>query len=307
MAIITTRQPAAQEGGRLRRIWKSPTSRLRLGWLITALVVYIPILAWYIYTVKTQPVESVQPANEPLLLFGIVAYILVLGTLAYTLRRRFVRGLPGKAQNWLWMHTWIGISTILIVLFHENFSGVTHEVCPDGTCLTASYWTQTYFAYSALFGLLFLVSSGIIGRLLDMWQTRTIAREASRNGVGIARAVEERILELEYTVERLCAGKSEPFKQYCLQGIDGKGMPPSPASIAVALPAREQSDLQQAGETLMERAHLARSLKRQERARRVIRVWRTLHIILATAAMLAISYHAVMELLTNVFFIVKSS
>ena len=307
MAITTTRQPAAQEGGRLRRIWKSPASRLRLGWLITALVVYIPILAWYMYTVKTQPAANVQPANEPLLLFGIVAYLLVLGTLAYTLRRRFVRGLPGKAQNWLWMHTWIGISTVLIVFLHENFDDITYDICPQGTCLAVSFWTQTYFAFSALFGLLFLVSSGIIGRLLDMWQARTIAREASSNGVGIARAVEERILELEYIVERLCAGKSEPFKQYCLQGIDGKGMPSSPMSIVVALPPREQSDLQRAGATLMERARLVRSLKRQERARRIIRVWRTLHIILATAAMLVISYHAIMELLTSVFFIVKSS
>ncbi len=307
MAITTARQAAAQQGQRLRRIWKSPASRLRLGWLITALVVYIPILTWYIYTVKTKPAIQVQPANEPLLLFGIIAYLLVLGTLAYTLRRRFVRGLPGKAQNWLWMHTWIGISTILIVFLHENFEDVTRDICPAGSCLTVAFWTDTYFAYSALFGLLFLVLSGIIGRLLDMWQARTIAREASSNGVGIARAVEERILELEYIVERLCAGKSEPFKQYCLQAIDGKGIPSSPLSIAGALPGREQADLQRAGETLMERARLVRSLKRQERARRIIRIWRTLHIILATAAMLVISYHAVMELLTNVFFIVKLS
>ncbi|HEY7417100.1 MAG TPA: hypothetical protein VH593_18075 [Ktedonobacteraceae bacterium] len=304
---ITTRQPAVQEARRLRRIWKSPTSRFRLGWLITAVVVYVPILAWYFYTVKTQPPENVQPANEPLLLFGIVGYVLVLGTLAYTLRRRFVRGLPGQAQNWLWMHTWIGISTILIICFHEKFNGITRHICEAGSCLTPIFWTDTYFAYSALYGLFFLVASGIFGRLLDMWQTKVIAREANNNGIGIARALEERILELEYTVERLCAGKSEPFKQYCLQAIDGKGMPASPYSIASVLSSKEQPDLQRASETLMERARLSLSLRRQERARHIIRVWRTLHIILATAAMLAISYHAVMELLTNVFFIVKSS
>lgn len=297
MAAITKRP--AQNMQRLHRIWKSPTSRARFGWLLTALAVYIPVVTWYVYTIKTR--QSVAPIDDPLRLFGIAAYVLILGTVAYTLRRRFVRGLPGKVQNWLWMHTWIGISTILIVVLHENFASVTHDFCTNFTCLTGTYW-----AFAALFALILLVVSGITGRLIDTWQTHIIAREANANGVGITRALEERILELEYTIERLCAGKTEPFKQYCLQAIDGKGQLSAPQAIAGALPKQEWSDFQRASEMLTDHARLTRSLQRQRQARRFISMWRTIHMMLATVALLIISYHAIMELLTNVFHVIHS-
>jgi cytochrome b561 len=220
--------------------------------------------------------------------------VLVLATAGYTLRRRFMRGLPGKVQDWLWMHTWVGITTILLVLLHENFTYTTPATCQPG-CLTDSYW-----AASALYALILLVLSGIVGRLLDRWQTHVIARDASANGVGIVRALEEHILELEYTVERLCAGKSEPFKQYCLQALD-RGAPAQPP----ALPPAEHADFQRASETLEQHASLVRSLHRQRRARLILRTWRTLHMILATLAVIVILYHGTMELLTNVFHILQ--
>ena len=148
----------------------------------------------------------------------------------------------------------------------------------------------------------FLVLSGIAGRLLDYWQARVIARDASTNGIGIARALEEHILELEYTVERLSAGKSEQFKAFCLQaleavdGLSGK-MP--------ILESGEQADFQQAYETLTTRAKLKQSLQKQKRARSIISSWRSVHIVLACVALLIILFHGTMELLTNVLHVIK--
>jgi hypothetical protein len=141
------------------------------------------------------------------------------------------------------------------------------------------------------------VVSGIVGRLLDVWQTRIIARDASTNGVGIVRALEERMLELEYTVERLCAGKSEAFKQYCMYALEHEGalMPTLPT-----LQAREQADFQRTYDTLMMYARLIQSLQRQKRARIIIRTWRSIHMVLASLALLIILFHGGMELLTNV-------
>jgi hypothetical protein len=231
-------------------------------------------------------------------LFGIFGYILILITLAYTLRRRFVRGLPGKVQNWLWMHTWLGITTILIIFLHENFDSVTYDFCTNFNCLTGSKW-----GLAAMFGLIILVLSGITGRLLDTWQSHIVAQDASANGVGITRALEERILELEYTVERLCAGKSEPFKEYCLAAIESGVAPEAMPRLS----SGEQSDFQRASQTLEQREQLVKSLHRQLRAQSVMRVWRTAHIVLATVSMLVISYHAVMELLINVFHVIPAS
>jgi hypothetical protein len=275
------------------RIWRVPISKARWYWLGASIILYVAILAWYLLASRTQQPDPIQ---DPFRLFGIIAFVLVLSTAAYALRRRFARGLPGKVQDWLWMHTWIGIITILIVLLHENFIGITNNFCQNLTCLTDAKW-----GLSALFALLFLVVSGIVGRLLDIWQTHIIAADASTNGVGIPRALEERILELEYVVERLCAGKSEPFKQYCMQTIEGN------SSVIPSLAPNEQADFQRAYETLKTRLDLVQSLHRQHRARQIMRAWRSVHMVLASLALLVILYHGVMELLTNVFHVLPAA
>lgn len=299
MALTTKSSQPAQSARRhtRRRLWKSPTSAARWYWLIGSIVLYIGITAWYFYALKTQQYPG--PINDPLRLFGIIAYVLVLSTAVYSLRRRFIRSLPGRVQDWLWMHTWFGIASVLIVFMHENYARITHEYCPNLACVT-----DEYFATPALYALVLLVVSGVSGRLLDVWQTRTIAREANRNGVGIARKLEERLLELEYSVERYCAGKSDAFKTYCQQALD------TPSRAARYLPqvaAQEQNDFQNVQETLEMHAQFAQSLQRQRRARAIINSWRTIHIAVATIALLVISYHAVMELLSNVFHLIPAA
>lgn len=287
---LATKQPSTSQPRGMKRIWKAPTSKARWFWLVLCIVFYAGIFGWYLYAIKTQQFPG--PINDPLRLFGIISSVLILATAAYSLRRRFVRSLPGKVQDWLWMHIWVGVTTILLVFLHENFAYITHDFAFLFSSLTDSYW-----AALALFSLLFLVLSGIIGRLLDIWQTRVIATDASTNGVGIVRALGERILELEYTVERLSAGKSEAFKSYCLQALEKgpKRLQPS------ALPQREHADFERAYDILNTRAQLVQSQRQQQRARVIISTWRTIHITLACVALLIILYHSIMELLTNVF------
>ena len=292
---IATKSPASQQRPK-RRVWKArlfkaPLTKAFWLWLSVSIILYAAIYAWYLFTLKTQPFAG--PFRDPLRFFGIIAFVMVLGTATYSLRRRFVRSLPGMARDWLWMHTFIGIAAILIAFLHENYDHILHNYCSNLSC-----FSQSYFGTSALFALILLVISGIVGRLLDLWQARIIARDASTNGVGIVQALEERILELEYTVERLSAGKSEPFKAYCLQALDDagtgrlEGNPP--------IPPQEQTDFQRAQQTLVDRARLAASLQRQKRARLTFRTWRYIHMALAVLALIIITYHAVLELLTSV-------
>jgi hypothetical protein len=145
--------------------------------------------------------------------------------------------------------------------------------------------------------MILLVMSGIVGRLLDVWESRTIARDASTNGVGIVQSLKKRILELEYVVERLSAGKSEMFKQYCMQAIDSvEAMLASPPPIA----STEQRDFQQAYQTLRDRSRYVQSLHRQERARSIMRIWRYIHIGLGCFVLVVVLYHVSAELLSQV-------
>lgn len=278
--------PSSPLPKKIRRIWRTPGSLWNWWFLIGSL----GILGWVylLYRSALMVQKYPGPFNDPFRQFGIVAFVLVLLVAAYTLRRRFVRGLPGKMQNWLWLHIWLGVISILIACMHSNFQGITHDIS-----FMRTRFTEAAYGTTSLYALLVLVITGIIGRLLDLWQARTIAVEADTNRVGIVRAVEERLRELTLTLERIWAGKSPHFKQSYAQAVRGNGSLPAPPS---GLAPGEASDLQQACVLLGERARLNRSLKRQKRAHRIIQTWRAIHIPLACVAVAIITYHSLFEL-----------
>jgi hypothetical protein len=266
----------------LRRIWKTPRSKAWWIWLVVAIVLYTAIVFYWIH----ERGFDYKPGLGPLPRFGIIAFFLFMVPFTYTLRRRFLRFLPWKAQNWLWMHTWLGIVVLLTVLLHSNFYYVLHDYCYSISCLAPLYGGPI-----ALYALMLLVSVGIVGRLLDFWQTRVIAQDASSNGVGIAQALEARILELEYMVERLYAGKSEQFQQYCRQALDHLDHDGAFSGAFPILSPVEQADFQRAKETLATRSRLQQSLYRQNHARLILRRWRTVHMTSACLAVGGIALH----------------
>jgi hypothetical protein len=269
----------------VRRIWKTPGSVY--NWLFLALSIIIVgwIALFYRVAVATQAYPG--PYNEPFRAFGIVSFGLVIVVAAYTLRRRFVRSLPGKVQNWLWLHMWLGIITVLIVFMHDNFQNVTHDFLFDAT-----RFSEYGYGTTAMYTLLVLVLTGVVGRLLDMWQARVIAGEADTNGVGISRSIEDRLFELSLSVGRLRAGKSAHFKQYCEEALEAGTLP---ARVPMLTPL-EVEDFQRTHELLSEYTRLARSLQRQKRARLILRTWRYVHIALAGLAFFVIAYHSIYEL-----------
>ena len=281
---ISTQAPKVQtlpssQSRRRRRLWRVPHSNVWWISLLVALLLYGLIFAYF---VKTGGFAD-KPGTGSLPRLGIIAFFLLPIPLAYTLRRRFFRTLPGKAQDWLWVHTWTGITILLTIMLHANFYYVLRGYCYSSACLTSFYGGPI-----ALDGLFLLIASGIIGRVLDWRLARKIANDASSNGVGIVEALHERLRELEYTVERLFAGKSEAFKYYCRQALhqDIRSSLPYPQ-----LPPREQSDFQRAGLVLATRAHLLQSLQQQQQARFLMRRWRTVHRTLACVALGAIGLH----------------
>jgi hypothetical protein len=269
-----------------RRIWKTPASKMNWLFLLLSMIILGWVYLFYRTAIATQLYPG--PYNVPFRQFGIVSFVLVLLVGAYTLRRRFVRSLPGRVQSWLWLHVWFGIISILIACMHENFQNITHDIE-----WTTKRFTEYYYGTSALFALLILVLTGVIGRLLDAWQARVIAAEADTNGVGIIHSVEDRLFELALTVERLSAGKSPRFKQYCEQALHMNSDLPR---LLPVLAPNEVSDFQRAYEVLTAHAQLARSRQQQQRAHLVIRTWRSIHIPLACLALLVIGYHSTIEL-----------
>ncbi len=285
--MSVTTEPTApsssmQQQQQPRRLWKVPTSKAWWLSLAASMLIYAMAFAWYWHT---KGYLSKTPGYGSLSILGILAFGIVALTASYTLRRRFVRILPGKVQNWLWMHNWLGMLAVLIAMLHSNFDHIRNDL----------RFTPHYFFFTnnggaaALYALICLVASGILNRLLYFWQSRVIARDAGSNSVGIAQSLEERILELDYTIERLYAGKSNEFKHYCIEALRiarGNGTFPLPT-----LPPQEQADFQRVQETLAIRARLLQSLQRQKRARLIINRWRIVHITIACLAVTVICLH----------------
>ena len=110
----------------MQRIWKTPSSKWKWLFLLLALIIIGILIMLYRSAIATE--QDAGPGDDPFRLMGITAYILVLIVTAYTLRRRFVRSLPGKVQNWLWLHIWLGIISVIIASMHDMFQSVTYDL-----------------------------------------------------------------------------------------------------------------------------------------------------------------------------------
>ena len=289
---LATKPPVPQPNAS-QPLWKSPASKAKWAWLVASIALYTIIFLWFLPLDRANPAVAPR-ANGSLFFFGLVAFVMILAVASFSLRSRFVRSLPGKAQDWLWMHTWLAIAAVFVSMIHSNYAHITSNQLSFSDVINCA--SDSYCGGVSLYALIILVISGVAGRLLDVWQSRVVAQDASANGVGIVRALKERILEMELVVERLCAGKSDVFKQYCLQAIDSGSV--LPTAFPALLPA-EQPDFQRAYETLTGRSRLVQSLLRQTRARQIMSIWRYAHIVLACLALLIILYHVTMEVLSH--------
>src|SRR5260221_665432 len=127
---------------KVKRIWKTPGSKMNWLFLELWMTTLGSVYLLYRNAIATQLYPG--PYNAPFRQFGIVSFVLVLAVGAYTLRRRFVRSLPGKVQSWLWLHVWFGIISVLIAFMHENFQNITHDIE-----WTKMRFTEYYFAPEA--------------------------------------------------------------------------------------------------------------------------------------------------------------
>ena len=138
-ATRNSTSPSTQLQRPFRRLWRAPRSN---AWWLSMLAALLVTGVIVLYFVKTRGFDY-TPSTGPLPRFGIIALGLLAVSLAYTLRRRFFRGLPGKAQDWLWVHSWAGIAILVTILLHANFYYVVQGYCYSPRCLSLLYGTPS--------------------------------------------------------------------------------------------------------------------------------------------------------------------
>lgn len=262
-----------------RRLWRVRATWVWWLWLIVSTLGTLALALWFMQRMRhVSPTQ--EPGTGPMSIFGWVALFFMFLVTTYTLRRRYMRGLPGQMQSWLWMHIAIGTVAGLATMLHANFDHILSDFCFTPSCLlSGDAGPLTGYA------LLAVVVSGLVGRVLDRWQARVITQEASTNGAGIVQAVEAKLREIETLIERLAAGKSELFQNYC-QALFTERPTAEPL-----VSSEERSDLQQVSELRGTWKRLAVSLHHQRLARALMHRWRIIHLGLAVVALALVCLH----------------
>jgi hypothetical protein len=236
--------------------------------------------------------------------------LLLLAGLLYSLRRRARKKVIGGLRSALGWHMFFALTGLTLIFCHSfgNFNPRS----------------GTY----ALYGLIALVVSGLVGRALDRLMPRLIAREASK---ALTAEGEDRIEAISEQLQTIVEHNTQQLRGLATPTPSGAGLPPGRAAASPAAPRGQtlhapwdlayltlaetpqemrlyersyrlvpdrQSPLSQPGSLLPgARSQLTamrevqRALQREQCYRYVIRYWRVFHVLLALVTAGLILWH----------------
>jgi hypothetical protein len=274
-------------------------------WLISLLVTLgIIVLALATFLVYNRTSDDLAPDSVAGLAYGVAGLFFIgLATAGYTLSRRSHKRIVGALNANLHWHVSFGIIALFLIFLHSfgNFEPVS----------------GTY----ALFGLVALVISGVIGRILDRFVPGLIAREVNtaltEQGDDRIEVVTQKMQDIAtYQREHLHSFKSQPDLPVAEKAIQTAAASlVSQDRVSIALPASWDLAYISLAETPQEierdaahyrlvperksplsepkalipglQEHMAelhsiqQALQREQFYRAIIRYWRVLHVCLA--------------------------
>lgn len=243
------------------------------------------LIIWLFYKwVPALPVPGIE--TDTVYALGILAVLLVLLGLAYSLRKRVERGIPGRLDVWLWAHVYLGVLALFIVALHAEFR---------------FGWNYNTLAFVLL---ALVIITGIAGRYIYSYLPGKILREQED--------VIVRLDETNNALNELMAGKSRTFQKI----IGSRLNVPSPLSPddeywdevrtkVNIVPEDERKDFVSATDLLVYRAELESQSIGRLKYGPVFKGWLTVHIIFTVGLIILIPVHVLDE--TFKMFSVKAS
>ncbi len=255
----------------MRNVWPSRSFSWR--W-IAAIVVFSAAIA----TASLFYLQSGQPARGYTFwgyVLGILALVASVVAIAYPLRKRWfqelLRIVPGRMQDWLWLHMTVGISALVLAGFHSGWN------------LKLSWGSVSFVV------LIFLVLGGIYGR----WRYQTVARKVPELVGNLSLAdTQENLADNELELETLSAGRSRAFKNSVLEILDLQaGNKFEWEALIAQLVEDEQARAEELVQLGQERAELLERYKLQRKIKWQLGGWRLLHLPLTLLFPIAIGLH----------------
>lgn len=226
---------------------------------------------WAIYRwAPSLPIPGVEKGTVYIL--GIIAVLLILFVMTYSLRKRLARGMPGRLDNWLWAHIYLGLLALFIIALHAEFR-----------------FAWDYNTAAVVF-LVLVIITGIVGRYFYTRVPTLIAAEQEK--------VLSQVDEVTKSINDLLVGKSRPFQKM----IGSELNTPSPLSPeprfweelqtkGEIIPEEEKEDFKKAVGLLEQRAKLESQSVSQLKYKPLFKGWLALHLLVTVGLIVMIPLH----------------
>jgi nitrate/TMAO reductase-like tetraheme cytochrome c subunit len=204
--------------------------------------------------------------------FGILAVLIILFLLTYSVRKRVARGMPGRLDNWLLGHIYLGLLGLFIVALHAEFR-----------------FGWNFSTVGVIFFVL-VIATGIIGRYFYTILPTSISSEQ--------RDILSQVGEVTKAIRDLLGEKSRAFQKIIGSELDT----PSPLSAdpdyweellskIEIIPEGEREDFKKAVVLLEEKAKLEAESVGQVKYKPLFSSWLTAHIIVTIGLIIIIPLH----------------
>jgi nitrate/TMAO reductase-like tetraheme cytochrome c subunit len=216
------------------------------------------------------PIPGIE--NGIVYFFGILAVLIVLFLLTYSLRKRVARGMPGRLDNWLLAHIYLGLLGLFIIALHAEFR--------FGWNLSTA---------GVVFFVL-VIATGIIGRYFYTILPASISSDQ--------RDILSQVGQVTKEIRGLLNGKSRAFQKIIGSELDT----PTPLSanpgyweelvskVEIILEG-EREEFRRAVVLLEEKAKLEAESVGQVKYKPLFSSWITAHLIVTIGLIVIIPFH----------------
>ncbi len=237
-------------------------------------ILFTSITAIFFWTIYRWGPSLPGPGIETIIVYllGMIAVLLIIFVLTYSVRKRMARGIPGRLDNWLLAHIYLGLLALFIIALHAEFR---------------FGWDYNTLA---LLLLALVIITGVVGRYLYARVPASIAAdqgEILRQVNGVTKAIND-----------LLEGKSRAFQKI----IGSELKAPSPLSPkpdywgelrtkGEILPEEEKRDFQEAIDLLEQKSSLEKRSISQLRYGLFFQSWLAVHLLVTAGLIIVIPLH----------------
>jgi len=264
-----------------------PIARSGIAWRRIFIVLLIAITATYFYSSSK---EFPHGGSTLGLAYGTIGYALILLLAFFGIRKRWYRSRFGTLEQWLQSHIYLGVLTLVILLFHTG--GRFNDKIAIATLILVAI----------------VVFSGIFGAILYVTVPRLLTEVESELTVV---EISEQLNQLAKQMARIASGQSDAFQRiynYLIEEskpgwLGGWGLLISRLArrkaktsaelpkLLTLVPADEEAELRQLLVVSRQRKELLIRMLYQQRYKNILEAWLYIHIPFTIALLIFAIVH----------------